>query len=134
MLIAVPAESDPAEGRVAATPETVKKLIGLGAEVRIQAGAGLKSGIADQDYTAAGAAITPDAAATVHDADIILRVRRPRAAEITGAQKGACVIAIMNPYEHVEGLQSLAAAGVRAFAMEFMPRITRAQTMDVLSS
>jgi NAD(P) transhydrogenase subunit alpha len=134
MLIAIPAESDPAEGRVAATPETVKKLVGLGAEVRVQSGAGLKSGIPDQDYVAAGAVIAPGNAAAVQDADIVLRVRRPRAADVEGAKKGAAVIAIMDPYGHEDALQSLAAAGVCAFAMEFMPRITRAQTMDVLSS
>ncbi|MGA3339693.1 MAG: NAD(P) transhydrogenase subunit alpha [Methylocella sp.] len=134
MLIAIPAENDPAEGRVAATPETVKKLAGLGAEVRVQTGAGLKSGIPDQDYVAAGAVIAPSTAAAVQDADIILRVRRPSAADIAGAKQGAAVIAIMDPYGHIDALQSLASAGVCAFAMELMPRITRAQTMDVLSS
>jgi len=134
MLIAIPAENDPAEGRVAATPETVRKLVGLGAEVKIQTGAGLKSGIPDQEYTLAGAAIAPDTLATVKDADIVLRVRRPGAADIFGARQGAAVIAIMDPYGHIDALKSLAAAGACAFAMDFMPRITRAQTMDVLSS
>jgi NAD(P) transhydrogenase subunit alpha len=134
MLIAVPAENDPIESRVAATPETVKKFTGLGAEVRVQAGAGLKSGILDQDYAGAGAVITPDGQAAVNGADIVLRVRRPGAAEVAGAKKGAAVIAIMDPYGNAEALQALAAAGVCAFAMELMPRITRAQAMDVLSS
>jgi H+-translocating NAD(P) transhydrogenase subunit alpha len=134
MLIAIPAENDPAEGRVAATPETVKKLAGLGAEVKVQTGAGVKSGIPDQDYAAAGAAIAPDNQATVKDADVVLRVRRPSAAEIAGARQGAAVIAIMDPYGHIDALNSLAAADVCAFAMELMPRVTRAQTMDVLSS
>jgi H+-translocating NAD(P) transhydrogenase subunit alpha len=134
MLIAIPAENDPAEGRVAATPETVKKFVGLGAEVKVQTGAGLKSGISDQEYALAGAAIAPDALGTVKDADIVLRVRRPRAADIAGAKQGAAVVAIMDPYGHIDALTSLAAAGVCAFAMELMPRITRAQTMDVLSS
>jgi H+-translocating NAD(P) transhydrogenase subunit alpha len=134
MLIAIPAENDPAEGRVTATPETVRKLVGLGAEVKVQTGAGLKSGIPDQEYTLAGAAITPHTLATVKDADIVLRVRRPGAADISGARQGAAVIAIMDPYGHIDALNSLAAAGVCAFAMELMPRITRAQTMDVLSS
>jgi NAD(P) transhydrogenase subunit alpha len=134
MLIAIPAENDPAEGRVAATPETVKKLVGLGAEVRVQTGAGLKSGIPDQDYAAAGAAIAPATAATVLDADIVLRVRRPSAADIAGAKQGAAIVAIMDPYGHIDALRSLASAGVCAFGMELMPRITRAQTMDVLSS
>lgn len=134
MLIAIPAETDPAEGRVAATPETVKKFAGLGAEVKVQAGAGLKSGIPDRDYALAGATISPGAQATVKDADIVLRVRRPGAADMAGAKPGAAVVAIMDPYGHIDALSSLAAAGVCAFAMELMPRITRAQTMDVLSS
>jgi H+-translocating NAD(P) transhydrogenase subunit alpha len=134
MLIAVPAENDPAEGRVAATPETVKKFASIGAQVRVQTGAGIKSGIPDQDYAAAGAAIAPDNQATVKGADIVLRVRRPSAAEIAGAKQGAAVVAIMDPYGHIDALNALAAAGVCAFAMELMPRITRAQTMDVLSS
>jgi NAD(P) transhydrogenase subunit alpha len=133
-LIAIPAEDDAAEGRVAATPETVKKFVGLGAEVKVQTGAGLKSGILDQEYTLAGAAIAPDALTTVKDADIVLRVRRPGAADIAGAKQGAVVVAIMDPYGQIEALNALAAAGVCAFAMELMPRITRAQTMDVLSS
>lgn len=134
MLIAIPAENDPAEGRVAATPETVKKLVGLGAEVKVQSGAGVKSGIPDQEYALAGATIAPDAAGTVKDADVVLRVRRPRAADIAGTKQGAAVVAMMDPYGDIDALNSLAAAGVCAFAMELMPRITRAQTMDVLSS
>src|SRR5438132_14432484 len=104
MLIAIPAENDPAEGRVAATPETVKEFIGLVAEVRVQTCAGLKSGIQDQDYAAAGAIIAPDTLATVKDADIVLRVRRPGAADISGARQGAAVIAIMDPYGHIDAL------------------------------
>ncbi|MGH6935364.1 MAG: NAD(P)(+) transhydrogenase (Re/Si-specific) subunit alpha, partial [Methylocella sp.] len=124
MLIAIPAENDPAEGRVAATPETVKKLLGLGAEVKVQSGAGVRSGIPDQEYALAGAAIAPDAAGTVKDADVVLRVRRPRAADIAGAKQGAAVIAMMDPYGHIDALNPLAAVGVCAFAMELMPRIT----------
>jgi H+-translocating NAD(P) transhydrogenase subunit alpha len=134
MIIAIPAEPDPSEARVAATPETVKKFVGLGAEVRVQAGAGLKSGISDTDYAQAGAAIASGAAPTVKDADIVLRVRRPAAGEITGVKRGAAIVAIMDPYGNAEALRSVAGAGVCAFAMEFMPRITRAQPMDVLSS
>jgi NAD(P) transhydrogenase subunit alpha len=134
MLIAIPAENDPAESRVAATPETVKKFVGLGAEVKVQTGAGLKSGIPDQDYVLAGAVIAPGALATVKDADIVLRVLRPASADVAGAKQGAAVVAIMDPYGHGDALKSVAAAGVCAFAMELMPRITRAQTMDVLSS
>jgi NAD(P) transhydrogenase subunit alpha len=134
MRIAVPAESDPSEARVAATPETVKKFVALGAEIAIQAGAGAKSGFPDADYAAAGATIAPDAPAAIANADIVLHVRRPEAAELTGAKPGAAVIAVMDPYGHIDALQSLASGGVAAFAMELMPRITRAQVMDVLSS
>jgi NAD(P) transhydrogenase subunit alpha len=134
MRIAVPAETDPTEARVAATPETVKKFLGLGAEVAVETGAGVKSAIRDADYAAAGATIAPDAASTIAGADIILRVRRPSAAELEGAKPGAAVIAIMDPYGHLDALKELSAAGVDAFAMELMPRITRAQVMDVLSS
>jgi NAD(P) transhydrogenase subunit alpha len=131
MKIAVGAESDPSEPRVAATPETVKKMIGLGAEVAIEPGAGVKSGILDADYTAAGAAVGKGA---VSGADIVLTVRRPSPAELNGVKPGALVIAIMDPYGNEAALKALADARVTAFAMELMPRITRAQSMDVLSS
>ena len=131
MKIAVAAEIDAGEPRVAATPETVKKMLGLGAEVAVEPGAGIKSGILDQDFTAAGASVTADA---VGDADIILKVRRPQASELSRYKKGAIVIAIMDPFGHDEALRRMADAGVIAFAMELLPRITRAQVMDVLSS
>jgi NAD(P) transhydrogenase subunit alpha len=131
MKIAVAAEADPSEPRVAATPETVKKMIALGAEVAVQPGAGIKSGILDADYTAAGAAVSADA---IRGADVVLQVRRPTASELSGVQNGALVIAIMDPYGQDAALKAMAAAGVTAFAMELMPRITRAQSMDVLSS
>jgi NAD(P) transhydrogenase subunit alpha len=134
MRIAVPAETDPTEGRVAATPETVKKFLALGAEVAVETGAGTKSAVRDTDYAAAGASIAPDAASAIAGADIILRVRRPRAIELKGAKRGAAVIAILDPYGHLDALSEIAATGVDAFAMELMPRITRAQVMDVLSS
>jgi NAD(P) transhydrogenase subunit alpha len=132
MKIAVPAEAD--EPRVAATPETVKKFIALGATFAVQAGAGAGSLIPDADYVAAGATIAPDAAATVRDADIVLRVRRPAAAELAAYKPGALVIATMDPYGHEDAIKAMAAANVAAFAMELMPRISRAQSMDVLSS
>ena len=134
MRIAVPTETDPNEGRVAATPDTVKKYKGLGADVAIQAGAGKSSGILDSDYEAAGATIVPDAATAVKDADIVLTVRRPDAAKVAGAKAGALAIGIMDPYGNEAALEELAKANVSAFAMELMPRITRAQVMDVLSS
>jgi NAD(P) transhydrogenase subunit alpha len=131
MRISVARESDPAEPRVAATPETVKKLIALGAELAVEPGAGLKSGILDADYAAAGATLRSGAA---QDADIALKVRRPSEAELTGYKRGAVVIAIMDPYGNDAALAAMAKAGIAAFAMELMPRITRAQSMDVLSS
>ncbi len=134
MRIAVPAETDSGEARVAATPETVKKFIALGAEVVVQSGAGLKSGVPDADYEAAGATIAPDEAATIANADIILRVRRPSPSDLATAKRGALVLAIADPYGETAALQDIAQTGVSLFAMELMPRITRAQVMDVLSS
>jgi NAD(P) transhydrogenase subunit alpha len=134
MRIAVPAETDPGEARVAATPETVKKYIALGAEVVVQSGAGVKSGIHDADYVGLGATIVDDARTAIADADIILRVRRPHAEELVGAKHCAVVLAIADPYGETAALQKVAETGVLLFAMELMPRITRAQAMDVLSS
>ncbi len=131
MRIAVAREIDPAEPRVAATPDTVKKLTALGAEVTVEQGAGIQSGVLDADYAAAGAAVRANA---VNDADVVLKVRRPGDAEVAAYKKGALVIAIMDPYGNEAALGVLAKAGVTAFAMELMPRITRAQGMDVLSS
>ena len=131
MRIAVAREVDPAEPRVAATPETVKKMIALGAEVAVQPGAGTGSGIPDDEFKAAGATLSANAP---KDADIVLKVKRPTDAEIGGYKKGALVIAIMDPYGNDAALAALAKAGLVAFAMELMPRITRAQSMDVLSS
>ncbi|MDQ0467542.1 Re/Si-specific NAD(P)(+) transhydrogenase subunit alpha [Labrys wisconsinensis] len=131
MRIAIAAETGADESRVAATPETVKKLIGLGASVAVAPGAGIGSGIPDAEYEAAGATIGADG---VSGADVVLKVRRPAAAELAGIKPGAIVIAIMDPYGHEAELGELARAGVSAFAMELMPRITRAQVMDVLSS
>jgi len=134
MRIAVLAETDKAEPRVAATPETVKKFAALGAQVAIQAGAGAQAGFADADYAAAGATLAKTAKEALDDADVILRVRRPSAAELAGSKQGAAVVAILDPFGNEKALGDLAKAGVSAFAMELMPRITRAQSMDVLSS
>jgi NAD(P) transhydrogenase subunit alpha len=131
MRIAVAREADPAEDRVAATPDTVKKMKALGAEVVVEPGAGIKSGIPDADFTAAGATVSQDA---MKDADVVLRVRRPGASELAACKRGALVIGIMDPYGNEAALKAMADAGVTAFAMELMPRITRAQAMDVLSS
>jgi NAD(P) transhydrogenase subunit alpha len=134
MKIAVPAETDSGETRVAATPETVKKFIGIGGEVHVEAGAGAGSRITDAEYAAAGATLAPDAAAALKDADIVLRVRRPAAAELKGVRPGALVVAMLDPYGNEAAIAGLAGANVSSFAMELLPRITRAQVMDVLSS
>jgi NAD(P) transhydrogenase subunit alpha len=134
MRIAVLSETDPAEPRVAAVPETVKKFIALGAEVTVQSGAGLKAGVPDAEYEAAGASIAGSAADAAGAAELVLKVRRPASDEIGLLKRGATVIAIMDPYGHEAELGAMAEAGLDAFAMELMPRITRAQVMDVLSS
>jgi len=131
MRIAVAREVEPTESRVAATAETVKKMKALGADVCVTAGAGDKSGIPDSEFAAAGAAVLADAC---KDADIILKVRRPTAPELAGYKKGALVIALMDPYGQDAAVRDMARSGISAFAMEFLPRITRAQAMDVLSS
>src|SRR5450759_553757 len=131
MRIAIAAEADPSEPRVAGTPETVKKLKALGAEVAVAHGAGVASGILDADYEAAGATVSDNVS---KDADVVLKVRRPGASELAAYKKGALVIAIMDPYGNEAALKQMADAGIVAFAMELMPRITRAQSMDVLSS
>src|SRR6187397_2865490 len=131
MRIAVPRETDAGEPRVAATPETIKKFKSFGAEVAVARGAGVASGIPDAEFEAVGARI---ADGVTKDADIVLKVRRPAANELTDYKKGALVIAIMDPYGNEAALKQMASAGVTAFAMELMPRITRAQSMDVLSS
>src|SRR5215475_4023331 len=131
MRIAVAREADSAEDRVAATPETVRKMKALGADVVVEPGAGIKSGFPDGEYASAGATIVKDA---VKDADVVLKVRRPGALEVAVYKPGTLVIAIMDPFGNETALKALAGAGVIAFAMELMPRITRAQSMDVLSS
>ncbi|HZL31288.1 MAG TPA: NAD(P)(+) transhydrogenase (Re/Si-specific) subunit alpha, partial [Pseudolabrys sp.] len=131
MRIAVARESEGQEPRVAATPETVKKFKALGAEVAVARGAGTASGIPDADYEAAGAEIGED---VTKNADLVLKVRRPAPNELASYKKGALVIAIMDPYDNEAALKQMAEAGLVGFAMELMPRITRAQSMDVLSS
>ena len=131
MRLAIPKETRPGETRVAATPESVKKFKGLGLDVTVQSGAGAFAHFADADYAAAGATIAPDAAATLNDADIVLMVRGESAA---GLKQGAVLAALLSPHTEQSAIAGLAGAGVTAFAMEFLPRISRAQAMDVLSS
>ncbi|MGY0790497.1 Re/Si-specific NAD(P)(+) transhydrogenase subunit alpha [Azospirillum argentinense] len=140
MKIAIPRERRAGENRVAASPETVKKIKGLGLDVVVETGAGLGSNLPDRVYQDAGAEIAPDAASALADADIVLKVQRPLLAgegdldELALIKRGALLFAILNPYNSRDHVAAYAAAGVNAFAMEFMPRITRAQVMDVLSS
>ncbi len=131
--IAVLKETATGERRVAASAETVKKFIGLGAEVAVEAGAGLSATISDADYAAAGATIGTGAA-TAKDADIVLGVQGPDVKALAGVAKGAWVVAGLDPFGGRARIDEYAKAGVEALAMEFMPRITRAQSMDILSS
>ncbi|CAO3422261.1 Re/Si-specific NAD(P)(+) transhydrogenase subunit alpha [Azospirillum doebereinerae] len=150
MKVAIPKERRAGELRVAASPETVKKLKALGLEVVVESGAGLGSSIPDAAFAAAGATIAADAASALGDADIVLKVQRPLLSgegqgtavgdaaggvnELALFKKGALLFAILNPHNSRDHVKAYADAGVNAFAMEFMPRITRAQVMDVLSS
>ena len=131
-IVFIPKEIEDGEPRVGASPETAKRLAGLGFDVIVEAGAGAGSRITDEEFAKAGAAI--GTASDAGRADVVLKVRRPKEAELSGYQRGAAVIAIMDPYGNDAAVQAFAEAGVTAFAMEFMPRITRAQSMDVLSS
>ena len=133
MKIAVLRETADAENRVAATPETVRKLIGLGAELAIEAGAGAGAAIADAAYAEAGATVA-DRAATIAAADLVLGVQGPAVADLPGIKSGAMLAAILSPFGDRGRIDDYAKAGVTALSMEFMPRITRAQSMDVLSS
>jgi NAD(P) transhydrogenase subunit alpha len=129
-IIFVPGEGSAGEPRVAASPDTVKRLTALGFGVIVEAGAGQGSRIPDDEFAKAGAAIGK--ASDISKADVVLRVRRP--SDLKDYKSGAVVIAMMDPYGNDAAVQAMAKAGVTAFSMEFMPRITRAQVMDVLSS
>jgi NAD(P) transhydrogenase subunit alpha len=132
MKVAIPAELEAGEPRVGATPDTVKRLTALGADVVVQPGAGERAGFLDSEFAKAGATIANGAA--VKDADIVLKVRRPAKQELSSYKPGAVVVGMLDPYGNEAALAELAAAQVAAFSMELLPRITRAQSMDVLSS
>ena len=132
--IAVTKERRAGETRVAATPETVKKFIGAGYSVVIEAGAGATASYPDADYEAAGATLATSLTDAIGKADILLKVRAPVDEEIAALKAGAIVAATLNPHNEKDAVKALAAKGATAFAMEFVPRITRAQVMDVLSS
>ena len=134
VTIAVLKETHANEARVAATPETVKKWTGAGLAVTIETGAGLGASITDDAYTAAGATLSASAIEAAGKGDIVLKVRNPSAAEIAALKPGATVIALLDAHREKDTLKALAAKGAIAYAMEFVPRITRAQVMDALSS
>jgi H+-translocating NAD(P) transhydrogenase subunit alpha len=134
IIIAIPKERRAGETRVAATPETVKKFKSLGFDIVVETKAGEAAHFSDSDFTTAGAAIVPDAASALQDAAIVLKVRGPDASEIAAMKRGAVLAALLSPATEKETAAKLAQAGVNAFAMEFLPRISRAQAMDVLSS
>jgi H+-translocating NAD(P) transhydrogenase subunit alpha len=132
MRIGIPAETYPGETRVAATPETVKKLAAGGRHtIAVESGAGARAAIPDGDYTAAGATVVPAAADIYSQSEIILKVRRPDPSELGLLRPGSILVGLLAPHE---GVEDLVAAGITAFAMELLPRISRAQSMDVLSS
>lgn len=133
MLIGIPKETAAGETRVAATPETVKKFAALGCKIVVQSGAGLAASCTDAAYEAAGASIAADAAATLKDADIVLKVVGPDAEETALIKQGATVLAAFAPHAN-EFLDAYAARGLTCVAMELIPRITRAQSSDILSS
>ncbi len=134
LKIAIPKEISTNETRVAASPETVKKLCALGAHICIETGAGLGADIIDEDFKAAGAVICKNAAETYKSADIVLKVQAPDEDEIKHIQKATLLIAMLAPHSNQALIESLAKANINACSMELMPRITRAQSMDVLSS
>ena len=131
MHIGVPAETVAGETRVAATPETVKKIMAQGHTVAVQSGAGVSASVTDAAYEAAGAQIT-DAAGAL-GAELVLKVRAPSATELAHMKSGSALVGMLNPFD-ADGLQSIATAGLTSFALEAAPRTTRAQSMDVLSS
>ena len=134
MIIAIPKERRPGEARVAASPDTVKKFKALGFDLVVETGAGLGASMTDEAYQAAGAAIAADEAAALKDADVVLKVQRPDESEVALMKAGALLLALMAPHAERAVIEACARQKVIAFALEYVPRITRAQTMDVLSS
>ncbi|MGH8696578.1 MAG: NAD(P)(+) transhydrogenase (Re/Si-specific) subunit alpha, partial [Burkholderiales bacterium] len=134
MRFGVPAETRPGETRVAATPETVKKLVAGGKHAAVvQAGAGVRAAVRDAEFQAAGATLAASAADVYAQSDIVLKVRGPEASELAALKRGSILVGLLNPYA-AAGVEALARTGVTGFALEWLPRITRAQAMDVLSS
>ncbi len=134
MKLAIPKERHERETRVAASPETVKKFVALSAEVVVEQGAGARSRFTDEAYKEAGASVESDLSRVIGGADAVLKVRRPEKEELEHFKKGAVLIGMLAPHGDKENAKEYAQRGIDAFAMEFMPRISRAQSMDVLSS
>lgn len=134
MQIAIPKETYPGENRVPVVPDTAKKLVRLGADVVIESGMGEGSGFADADYTAVGATVSTDRAAMLGAADIVLRIRKPETAEVAQLKSGCIHVSYLDPFNEHELIDAFKAANVTAISMEMIPRITRSQKMDALSS
>ncbi len=134
MRISIPKERRPHEQRVAASPDTVKKLVGMGHQLVIETGAGAGASFPDSAYVAAGASIAATPRDTLGSADIVLKVQRPEPQEIGEMKSGAVLVAMLSPLQNPDEVKAYAAAGLTSFAMELVPRISRAQAMDVLSS
>jgi H+-translocating NAD(P) transhydrogenase subunit alpha len=140
MKVAITKETRPHEQRVAASPDTVKKMIGLGLELVVETGAGVAAAFTDAAYQAAGAVIAPDAASACAEAGLVLRVQRPQLGEGGGVDElaylkpGTALVAILSPFQNRADVEAYAKAGLTTFSMDLIPRITRAQSMDVLSS
>jgi len=134
MKIAVTRERRPGEARVAATPDSVRKFVSRGASVSVERGAGTAAAFTDEQYVAAGATILADARDVIAGADVLLKVRAPSPPEISALPAKAIVVGLLDPHFDRPGLTALAAAKATAFAMELVPRITRAQPMDALTS
>ena len=134
MQLVIPRETQPGENRVAATPETVKKLVRLGADVVVESGAGAGAGISDADYEAAGAGIGSDRSALLSSADMVLRLRKPEMDEISQLKAGCIHVSYLDPFNERDLIKAFASQNVTAVSMEMIPRSTRSQKMDALSS
>lgn len=134
MLLGIPKETHPGENRVPITPESAKKLVRLGAEVQVESGTGLGSGFSDEDYTEAGATVVSDRKALISSADMLLRIRKPEESEIKQMKAGCIHISYLDPFNEHGLVKAFCDQGVTAISMEMIPRTTRSQKMDALSS
>src|SRR5215510_14681517 len=134
MQITVLKETEPGESRVALVPESVKKLAALQVKVVVESSAGLEAGSSDADYEAAGATISNDRAALLHSTDVLVAINRPQTSDLAQMKAGAVIVGFLRPLDEPQALQPIIQHGLSAFAMELIPRTTRAQSMDALSS